>query len=39
MSDATIDGIMLQWVFDSETVDIDTCRQEIIRVFMLYTQA
>ena len=34
---AIIDGIMLQWVFDAEAVDLDACLQEFLRMFDLYT--
>jgi len=27
---ATIDGVMLQWVFDEEAIDLDACGEEIL---------
>ncbi len=35
---AAIDGIMLQWVFDPDSVDFDECKSEIIRIFEVYTR-
>ncbi|MCA9913159.1 MAG: TetR family transcriptional regulator [Anaerolineae bacterium] len=35
---AAIDGIMLQWVFDPDSVDFEECKQEIIRIFEVYTR-
>jgi AcrR family transcriptional regulator len=35
---ASIDGIMLQWVFDPDSVDFEECKQEIIRIFDVYTR-
>lgn len=34
-----IDGVMLQWVFDQDAVDLDECRQEIVEMVRLYTAA
>lgn len=35
---AAIDGIMLQWVFDPESVDFEECKSEIIKIFEVYTR-
>jgi len=29
---AAIDGVMLQWVFDEHTIDLDACRDEILEM-------
>ncbi len=35
---AAIDGIMLQWVFDPDAVDFDSCRQHIIEMVECHTK-
>jgi TetR/AcrR family transcriptional regulator, fatty acid metabolism regulator protein len=35
---ASIDGIMLQWVFDPDSVDFNECKEEIVHIFATYTQ-
>ncbi len=35
---AAIDGIMLQWVFDPETVNLEECSREIAAIFDHYTR-
>jgi hypothetical protein len=35
---ASIDGIMLQWVFDPNSVDFNECQQQIIQIFEAYTR-
>ena len=33
---ATIDGVMLQWVFDEKAVDLDACRDQILEMVTLH---
>lgn len=33
---AAIDGVMLQWVFDEEAVDLDACRDQILEMVTLH---
>lgn len=35
---AAIDGIMLQWVFDPDSVDFEECKQEIVHILEVYTR-
>jgi AcrR family transcriptional regulator len=36
---AAIDGVMLQWVFDERTVDLDACRDEILELISRHVAA
>ena len=33
---AAIDGVMLQWVFDENAVDLDACRDQILEMVTLH---
>jgi len=33
---AAIDGVMLQWVFDEDAVDLDQCRDQILEMVTLH---
>lgn len=38
ITQAAIDGIMLQWVFDPQAIDFDACRQHIIKMVECHTK-